>query len=119
MGILVKTWTFQSNSNPNKTYETSQYDDGSTSCQCKGWCIARGGTRSCTHTRKVEQGIADGEALSVWMNDRFHIPRTAQRTLPMTEVNQPSEARLKKARKKVEAEKAQLVELPKRAINWR
>jgi hypothetical protein len=37
----------------------------------------------------------------------------------MTEVNQPAEARLKKARKKVEAEKTQLVELPKRAINWR
>jgi hypothetical protein len=35
----------------------------------------------------------------------------------MTEVSQPAEARLKKARKQVEKDK--LVELPKRAINWR
>jgi hypothetical protein len=119
MATLVKTWTFRSNSNPNKTYETSQYDDGSTSCQCKGWCIARGGERSCTHTRKVAQGIADQEALSVWESDRFHIPRAAQRTLPVTDaVRMPSEERQKKVRKKV-AEKKELVELPRRAINWR
>lgn len=60
MADIAKTWFFQSNSNPDKMYETTQYTDGSTSCQCKGWCMKRGGQeRSCTHTRMVEAGLAD------------------------------------------------------------
>jgi hypothetical protein len=114
MATLVKTWTFRSNSNPNKTYETSQYDDGSTSCQCKGWCIARGGVRSCTHTRKVEQGIADQEAVSVWTDDRFHLSVSRASQMPATEVTRLPTARQKKVRQEKKA-----MELPKRIVNWR
>ena len=60
MADIAKTWFFQSNSNPNKMYETTQYTDGSTSCQCHGWTMKKPGKeRSCTHTRQVEAGLAD------------------------------------------------------------
>jgi hypothetical protein len=63
---IAKVWTFGSSSNPNKSYETLQYTDGSTSCNCPGWTrrVAGDGSRSCTHTRKVDQGIADQHATS-------------------------------------------------------
>src|SRR5580765_5358875 len=58
---IRKVWTFESDSNPNIEYETLQYSDGSTSCNCKGWTrrVAGDGTRSCKHTRYVDIGIAD------------------------------------------------------------
>jgi hypothetical protein len=60
MADIAKTWFFQSNSNPNKMYETTQYTDGSTSCQCHGWTMKKPGKeRTCTHTRQVEAGLAD------------------------------------------------------------
>ena len=60
MADIAKTWFFQSNSNPDKMYEATQYTDGSTSCQCKGWCMKKSGQeRSCTHTRQIEAGLAD------------------------------------------------------------
>lgn len=31
-----KIWEFASDSNPNKTYQTVQYKDGTTSCGCMG-----------------------------------------------------------------------------------
>ena len=34
---ITRVWTFASDSNPNLEYETLQYADGSTSCNCKGW----------------------------------------------------------------------------------
>ncbi|MCX5884327.1 MAG: hypothetical protein NT096_00180 [Proteobacteria bacterium] len=57
---VAKMWYFPSSSNPNKTYETLQYDDGSTSCQCRGWInrVAPDGSRSCTHTRRIDAGQA-------------------------------------------------------------
>ena len=63
---IAKVWTFQSDSNPSKTYETLQYTDGSTSCNCPGWTrrVAADGTRTCKHTRLVDQDRADAEALS-------------------------------------------------------
>lgn len=64
---IEKTWTFASSSNPSKTYETILYTDGDTSCNCRGWTFKKEGQeRTCTHTRKVESGQADNDALSVW-----------------------------------------------------
>jgi hypothetical protein len=59
---ITRVWTFASDSNPNVTYQTLQYLDGSTSCNCKGWTrrvAAADGTRSCKHCRLVDMGIAD------------------------------------------------------------
>jgi hypothetical protein len=58
---ITRVWTFASDSNPNIEYETLQYSDGTTSCNCKGWTrrVAADGTRSCKHTRLVDMGIAD------------------------------------------------------------
>ena len=58
---INNVWTFVSDSNPSVQYETLQYEDGSTSCNCKGWTrrIAVDGTRSCKHTRYVDMGIAN------------------------------------------------------------
>jgi hypothetical protein len=63
---ITKVWTFQSDSNPDKTYETLQYDDGTTSCNCPGWTrrVAQDGSRSCKHTRLVDQGLADSHCVS-------------------------------------------------------
>jgi len=58
---ITRVWTFASDSNPNVEYETLQYTDGSTSCNCKGWTrrVAPDGSRSCKHTRSVDMGTAD------------------------------------------------------------
>jgi hypothetical protein len=66
MSKIIKVWTFKSDSNPDKSYETLQYDDESTSCNCMGWTrrVAADGSRTCKHTRLVDQGLADGEAVS-------------------------------------------------------
>ena len=63
---VARVWTFSSSSNPNKTYETLQYTDGSTSCNCPGWTrrVAADGSRTCKHTRLVDQGLADSESVS-------------------------------------------------------
>jgi hypothetical protein len=59
---ITRVWSFASDSNPNIEYETLQYADGSTSCNCKGWTrrVAADGTRSCKHSRYVDMGTADG-----------------------------------------------------------
>ena len=58
---ISKVWTFASDSNPDTEYETLQYTDGTTSCNCKGWTrrVAADGSRSCKHTRYVDMGTAD------------------------------------------------------------
>ena len=58
---IQKVWTFSSDSNPDKEYQTLQYTDGSTSCNCAGWTrrVAQDGNRSCKHTRSVDMGTAD------------------------------------------------------------
>jgi len=58
---INRVWTFASDSNPNQEYETLQYTDGTTSCNCKGWTrrVAPDGSRSCKHTRSVDMGTAD------------------------------------------------------------
>jgi hypothetical protein len=63
---IARSWTFASKSNPNKKHETLQYVDGTTSCQCMGWTrqIKPDGSRSCTHTRMIESGLADSECVA-------------------------------------------------------
>jgi len=58
---ITRVWSFASDSNPNVEYQTLQYADGTTSCNCKGWTrrLAADGSRSCKHTRLVDMGTAD------------------------------------------------------------
>ena len=58
---IQRVWTFRSDSNPDVEYQTLQYADGSTSCNCAGWTrrVAANGSRSCKHTRWVDLGTAD------------------------------------------------------------
>lgn len=60
---VARTYYFDSSSGSN-TYETLQYTDGDTSCNCPGWTrrIAADGSRSCKHTRMVHAGMAETEA---------------------------------------------------------
>lgn len=57
---IRQVWTFSSDSNPDLEYQTLQYSDGSTSCNCMGWTrrVAADGSRSCKHTRSVDMGTA-------------------------------------------------------------
>ena len=58
---ISRVWSFASDSNPDLEYQTLQYRDGTTSCNCKGWTrrVAADGSRSCKHTRYVDMGKAD------------------------------------------------------------
>jgi len=58
---ITRVWSFSSDSNPNIEYETLQYTDGKTSCNCKGWTrrVAADGSRSCKHARYVDMGTAN------------------------------------------------------------
>jgi len=62
---IKKCWTFESSSG-SKTYQTLEYVDGSTSCNCAGWTrrVAKDGTRSCKHTRAVDMGTADYDSIA-------------------------------------------------------
>lgn len=57
---IRQVWTFRSDSNPAVEYQTLQYTDGTTSCNCKGWTrrVAADDSRSCKHTRYVDLGTA-------------------------------------------------------------
>ena len=63
---IAKCWTFASSSGRG-TYQTLLYADGSTSCDCPGWCrrVATDGSRSCKPTRWVLMGTADHECRSM------------------------------------------------------
>jgi hypothetical protein len=65
----MKTPVYQyrfASSSGSKTYETLQYSDGTTSCDCMGWCrrVAADGSRTCKHVRFVEAGVGQVEALT-------------------------------------------------------
>lgn len=64
--VIATVWEFASESSPGKTYQTIQYTDGSTSCECPGWRfkrkVAAGGARTCKHVRFVDMGTADAHA---------------------------------------------------------
>ena len=63
---IAKCWTFVS-SRGDRRYQTLLYADGSTSCDCPGWCrrVATDGSRSCKHARSVLMGSADRECESI------------------------------------------------------
>lgn len=64
MKAIAKVWTFKSSSS-DKTYQTLLYSDFTTSCDCPGWTrrCASDGSRTCRHTRFVDLGRADAEAI--------------------------------------------------------
>ena len=63
---IAKCWTFASSSGRGH-YQTLLYADGTTSCDCPGWCrrVAPDGSRSCKHTRSVLMGTANRECESM------------------------------------------------------
>src|ERR1051325_5260617 len=63
---IFNVWLFRSDSNSDKRYETLQFSDGSTSCNCPGWTrrVSADGQRSCKHTRLVDMGRADSSCES-------------------------------------------------------
>ncbi len=64
MNTPIYLWRFASSSGTGK-YETLKYNDNTLSCDCPGWtrrCV--NGVRSCKHTRFVETGAAESEAIS-------------------------------------------------------
>ena len=65
--VVKKVWKFASRSSSN-TYETLQYTDDSTSCNCPGWTrrVAADGSRTCKHTRSVDMGQADSDCVSTY-----------------------------------------------------
>jgi hypothetical protein len=86
---IAQVWLFLSESSPDKKYETMQYEDGSTSCNCKGWTFKKksaGGMRSCRHTRLVEMGMADESCLST--------KQYIEREMPVVQVTTQVEASL-------------------------
>lgn len=113
---LVKTWTFESSSNPNKTYETQLHDGGNTSCNCPGW--TKRSIRTCKHTRMVEQGIADRYAVSVW-ESRLAVP-VARTSAPAPVPADSNTKKLARIRDRLAKEKKDKLEAvaPTRKINW-
>ena len=83
---IAKCWTFASSSGSGR-YQTLLYADGSTSCDCPGWCrrVAADGSRSCKHTRCVLMGNADRECEST---HNYHAPAAA----PMRATTPPPRA---------------------------
>lgn len=69
---IKKLFVFESTSGSG-TYQTLLYSDGTTSCDCRGWTFARGGIRSCKHTRSVEAGLGEREALR-WVDYTSRTP---------------------------------------------
>lgn len=55
---IIGRESFESSSS-SKVYEVLTYTDGTTSCNCKGWTrrVAEEGSRSCKHTRAVEEAM--------------------------------------------------------------
>lgn len=67
--VIATLFVFESDSRPGKTYQSLQYTDGSTSCECPGWVFKRkstvDGQRTCKHTRLIESGFGARSALRV------------------------------------------------------
>ncbi|MEQ2005378.1 MAG: hypothetical protein ABMA26_01170 [Limisphaerales bacterium] len=73
---ISQVWTFASDSNPDREYQTLRYTDRSLSCNCPGWTrrLAADGSRSCKHTRWVDLGQADHHSIAT----HNYEPLTAQ-----------------------------------------
>ena len=63
---ISQVWTFASDSNPDREYQTLRYTDRFLSCNCPGWTrrLAADGSRSCKHTRWVDLGQADRHSIA-------------------------------------------------------
>lgn len=59
MSTLFRSYFFRSDSRPDKLYQTLEYENGQTSCDCPGWTRRNPpGGRTCKHTRLVSAGLA-------------------------------------------------------------
>lgn len=66
MSAIAKAWSFPSDTEPEKDYQTLLRMDGTSSCECRGWTMKRKNQpRSCKHTRWIDLGIADQRCKSV------------------------------------------------------
>ena len=82
---IARVWYFPSKSKPNDPpHETLQYEDGTTSCGCRGWCqhVASDGTRTCAHTRKVDSGLAGPPAHDYTTANKPPVKQTPVYTAP-------------------------------------
>ena len=77
---ISQVWTFRSDTS-DREYETLLLTDGTTSCNCPGWCrrVDAAGKRSCKHTRAVHMGTADRTATST---HRYAAPPDMQKHVP-------------------------------------
>jgi hypothetical protein len=84
-------WVFASESSPGKVYQTLQYTDNSTTCDCPAWTFKRkttaNGARTCKHVRFVDAGIADAHAISRknYQEKKQTTPRPTGRKFDLTE----------------------------------
>lgn len=112
MKSIAKVWKFASSSGSN-TYETLQYIDNSTSCNCPGWTrrVAADGSRTCKHTRTVDMGQADSDCIS------SHDYNLTVKPLPVKAPQRalPDAKKIKMPKVKVELEQV----APARRVLWK
>lgn len=69
MKTIAALYVFSSDTTPEKKYQTIQYTDGSTTCECPGWVYKKkslpNGERTCKHTRWIDCQLAEQHALRV------------------------------------------------------
>ena len=113
---VAKVWTMASSSS-SKTYETLQYTDGTTSCNCPGWTRRVDkvtGERSCKHTKAVDSGRAD--AMSVAMSD--YTSNAVSKAPVGDSVTKAVTKSTKRARKTKKAADAPVKSIRSRRVQW-
>lgn len=65
MKTIVTTFIFESESNPEKVYQTLQMNDGTVTCDCPGYRFKRTAERTCRHLRLVLAGLGNRHAIRV------------------------------------------------------
>jgi hypothetical protein len=87
MKSIAKVWTFKSSSSE-RTYQTLLYTNFTTSCDCPGWTrrTDSNGKRTCRHTRSVQLGNADAEAINFHV---YHYSPTGKGVCSLTRPTQP------------------------------
>lgn len=94
---ITRVWSFASDSNQNIEYQTLQYADGTTSCNCKGWTrrVAADGSRTCKHTRLIDMGTADCQRIKAARphtitnkinNTTYHMPKITSSKSPNSDI---------------------------------
>ncbi len=85
---IAALFVFSSDSSPGKTYQTLQYSDGSTSCECPGWKFKKkvtpGGDRTCKHVRDIDAGLAERHAMKFVIYSQAAPRKTARPNLTKT-----------------------------------